>query len=323
MLTVRAIGFGVSLLAAFTNAQDAPDWATEKIDKPALVNDLVYLHQGLFDNMPSVQFETTEWNKDWIPEFILKESKDEKAGFDPAKDIRVYDIKYTDCDAAWIVGIHNDLKLDIHSFAELFGRIPAGSRSYVRHMLTLPSEGDGVGGYNAGGDIVLFDPTADALATIIHETAHSLDQYAYGDFLSRSNEWRDKTAKDKSVPNEYAKTNSAEDVAESHIVATYNIVVPGGYGEKESRWQEVHNQYATVQTWQREKAAEILKPGGQCQHRLENSEIVAMPTRKRLLRGRWAPWRSSNKPNGSLPKGLGVIERREFHSGLCKRGHRG
>ena len=99
----------------------------------------------------------------------------------------------------------------------------------MRHLLALPGNGKGNGGYNDNDDIVFFGLGDNLLPALIHEVGHSLDAHAYDEVLSESEDWKNKVSLDSAVPNDYAKTNPAEDVAESSIIATYNIVVPGGY----------------------------------------------------------------------------------------------
>ena len=314
MYKTASVAFGISLFATFASPQE--------IDKPPLQDNLDYLHDGLYKNLPPVTPTWSEWFDEYIPQFCLDVSKSDENGFNPA-DMKSYDIRYDDCEAAWVVCNHKDSGVSIEKLADIIGRIPVGSRSYMRHLLALPGNGKGNGGYNDNDDIVFFGLGDNLLPALIHEVGHSLDAHAYDEVLSESEDWKNKVSLDSAVPNDYAKTNPAEDVAESSIIATYNIVVPGGYPGIEPRWEDVRNQYETVQTWQREKAARIMKPGGRCQDRRQNSEAVATPTGKRLLRGRWAPWRRSEKPDTSLPEGLGVIKPADFKSGKCLRPHRG
>ncbi|KAI4280112.1 MAG: hypothetical protein L6R38_004705 [Xanthoria sp. 2 TBL-2021] len=210
MYTPMTIAFSISLLSVFANAvpqsedfrdqtldRETHDWATQKIDKPALQTGLEYLDKGLFENLPTVAYEAREWLPEYIPQWCLDQSNNEDHGFDPAKDIKIYDIRYNDCE--------------------------------------MPDSEAG------DGDIVFENLSSDDVATIIHEVGHSLDKFAYDEQLSFSSDWREKTNKDKSVPNDYAGTSAIEDVAESSIIATYNMLVPGGYPSIESRWEEVRN----------------------------------------------------------------------------------
>ncbi|KAL8868267.1 MAG: hypothetical protein Q9174_005100 [Haloplaca sp. 1 TL-2023] len=304
---------------AQTIDRKTPEWAIQKIDKAALQNSLEYLDKGLFARLPTVAYQATEWVQEYIPQWCLDQSSNQHNGFNPAKDIKVYDIRYTDCGSPWIVCIHKDSPMDINGFAELFSRIPVASRSFVRHVLTVPGASEA--GANSDGDIVFENLSSDDVATIIHEVGHSLDKFAYGEQLSFSSDWRNKANKDKSVPNAYAASSAIEDVAESSIVATYNMLVPGGFPSIESRWKEVRNQYETVQTWQRVKADNVMRPGGSCRKRFKNSDPVNRPSAKKLLRGRWALWSRSPKPDTSLAEGIEVIQPGHFESGRCVRKH--
>ncbi|KAL8645916.1 MAG: hypothetical protein Q9226_007083 [Calogaya cf. arnoldii] len=187
--------YNISLLIVFANAvpqseefrdqtidRETPDWAKEKIDKPALQTGLDYLDKKLFENLPTVAYEATEWLPEWIPQWCLDQSSNEGHGFDPAKDIRIYDIRYTDCEMPWVVCIPNNSPMDIGGFADLFSRIPVASRSFVRHVLTVP--GDSEAGGNVDGDLVFENLSDDDIATIIHEVGHSMDKFAYDEQLS-------------------------------------------------------------------------------------------------------------------------------------------
>ncbi|CAL8576762.1 hypothetical protein XPA_002627 [Xanthoria parietina] len=306
MYTTSTIALGVSLLASFAYPQ--------KIDKPAVQPNLDYLKDGLQKNMPSIGHHVDPWSEDWMPKFCLEQSKSEDDGFNPA-DIKTYNIHYDDCETAWVVCVHKNSLMKIETLADLFGRVPAGSRSYIRHIISVPAKGGNA--WNAGDNIRLNQIGADGFEVLLHETGHSLDAHAYDEPLSPSDNWKLKTSRDRAVPDNYAGSSPAEDVAQSTVIAAYNINVPGGFPGIEPRWVEVRNQYETVQTVQREQAPSILKPGGRCFKRLENSETVRVPTGKRLLRGRWAPWRRSQMPDISLAKGLEVIQALDFDSGKC------
>ncbi len=305
MYTAANIAFGISLLAALAYPQ--------KIDKPSLQSNLDYLQQGLKDNFGPAAHTFDEWGDGWIPQFCLDASESADDGFNPA-DIKTYNIRYDDCGTAWVVCVHKDSVMSIESLADAFGRVPVASRSFIRHILTIP--GDHGSASNGGDNIKLFQ-ISDGFQVLLHEVAHSLDAHAYKEPQSASDRWQSEVDKDSAVPDDYAGTSQAECFAQSSVIAAYNAVVPGGYPGIEPRWEEVRHQYETVQTVQREDAGNILIPGGQCRQRLANSETVAVPTGKRMLRGRWAPWRRSAKPDSSLGEDLEVIEPVDFDSGSC------
>ncbi|KAL8981839.1 MAG: hypothetical protein Q9205_003484, partial [Flavoplaca limonia] len=137
MYKTASIAFGISLLTTFAYPQE--------IDKQILHDNLDYLHDGLYQNLPIVAHTLNEWFEEWIPQFCLDESKDDEHGFNLA-DMKAYDINFDDCEAPWIVCNHKDSDVSIETLADTIGRIPVGSRSYVRHILALPGAGDGVAG---------------------------------------------------------------------------------------------------------------------------------------------------------------------------------
>ncbi|KAL8777801.1 MAG: hypothetical protein Q9213_007698 [Squamulea squamosa] len=306
MYTTSTIAFGISLLATLSHSQ--------RIDKPAIRANLDYLKDGLFQNFQSVGHTFRPWdNQGWIPQYCLDASQSQDNGFNP-DDITTYEITYNDCNTAWVVCIHKDSIMSIDTLADLFGRVPAGSRSFIRHILSIPDKNGNAG--NAGDNIVLKQIGDDGLEVFLHEVSHSLDAHAYDEPASASDHWKDELSKDSAVPDDYSKSNLAEDFCQSSVIAAYNAVVPGGFPPIEPRWQEIRHQYETVQTIQREQAGSILVPGGQCRQRLPNSEVVQKPSAKRLLRGRWFR-RASTKPDVSLGEGIKRIEPIDFDVGRC------
>lgn len=110
---------------------------------------------------------------------------------------------------------------------------------------------------------------------LIHETGHSLDlQGAYPDHpLSKSKAWLDAFAADSKVPDGYAQSRMIEDVAQSTVVAMYDLVVPGGVGKVQKHANEIWNQYFVIQK-EASAAGNLLVPGGTCWRRFPNSPPV-------------------------------------------------
>jgi len=111
----------------------------------------------------------------------------------------------------------------------------------------------------------MFNRINGDMTVFIHETGHSLDFLgAYDDKpLSTSANWLQNYAQDTNVPDPYAGTNQAENVAQNTVVACFNEVVPGGFGTVEKDWGKVFHQFATVQT-EAVNAGNLLVPGGTC-----------------------------------------------------------
>ncbi|KAL8703216.1 MAG: hypothetical protein Q9201_003602 [Fulgogasparrea decipioides] len=300
-------------LAALTHAGE--------LDKPPLAPNLDYLADGLMNNFPSAGHSIKQWDQGWIPKDCKNEA--EEAGHSAA-DVSTYEVSYEDCNTAWVMCYHKDAGQSFDDFVELFGRVPVAARQYVRHVIALPDSGPHA--YNAGGNIAMFAPQPGGLGfeVFMHETGHSLDLLgAYtGGQLSTSQNWLDNYNQDPNVPDPYSQTNQIENVAQNTVVAAYNVQVPGGFGSLEPKWQNIFHQYATVQTWQRE-SGNLLVPGGQCSHRLTNSETVPidgsssrrMARREERAARKALAARKSEKPGVSLGEGIEVIPPKDFHTG--------
>ncbi|KAL8920870.1 MAG: hypothetical protein Q9208_006042 [Pyrenodesmia sp. 3 TL-2023] len=310
--SITLASLGIGFLAALAQAQGDP---TAKLDKPPIVDNLDYLQEGLLKNFPSTTANTDPWSPGWIP----KDCKDivKEAKLDPA-DITTYNVKYDDCNTAWVLCYHKDNPAPFQNVVETFGRVPVGARQFVRHVIALP---DNTGhAFNADGNLAMFDIDADILTVYLHETGHSLDlQDAFnGGQLSSSKKWWDEYNQDPNIPDPYAGSNAIEDVAQNIVIAAYDTVVPGGYAAIEPRAGDIFRQYATVIAWQHEAGDLLVPRGEQCRHRLENSETVPVDGgRSRLRRGVRA---REDKPDTSLGEGIEVIPRKKFNTGQsCSR----
>ncbi len=195
---------------------------------------------------------------------------------------------------------------------DLFGQLPVHMRQWVRHLIALPDPNGGHA-YNSNGNVALFDKIEGAITVFIHETGHSLDLLGayYDKPLSASNYWLTQYALDSNVPDPYSATNQVENVAQNTVVGTFNENIPGGFASVEKNSGKTFHQYATLQT-EADRAApgNILKPGGKCTHRLENSAPVAQsgaPSSR--IKGRD---QSAGMPDVSLPGHLEVIAPVEF-----------
>ncbi|KAL6718583.1 hypothetical protein ACLMJK_004675 [Lecanora helva] len=248
-----------------------------KLTKPALVDSLDYLKDPMMKTFHSVPHTVTQWTSGWIPEDCKKLAESEDLS---AADVTAYAVKYED--------------------------VPSGA-SWA---------------YNSNANIVMFEEIDNIVPRFIHETAHSLDiQGAYQQHnktSTNSNQnWLDNYNKDPNVPDKYAQSNMFEDVAQTSVLAAFDINVPGGYDGIEPKAADVFHQYATIITYQRE-AGYLLVPGGTCGKRLPNSKPVQVKKSKRGVRTR----DGTIMPDVSLADGLEIIEAKEFSTKEhCRRPH--
>lgn len=321
------------LLLTSTHAED-------QLDKPPLLKDFDVLRDGLEAHLPSQR-----WNYSiWAPGWILSDCKRiaEKANLS-ASTIETFNVFYDDCSSPWILCRHNASPDPLDHFFSNFGRIPVRARSHVKGAISLPDPKLDHA-YNADNYIAIFSQqdalhhTWSNLNVFIHETGHSLDlggAFAHG-VLSSSDSWATEYAHDSHVPDSYAGKNALEDVAQNTVVAAYDLNVPGGFASVEPQWQSIEHQFAMVKKEQSD-AGDLLKPGGMCTRRLENSPPVQIPVsgagkgarrRRRQLRPNveldekleviepshfsTGPERRAAMPDVALDDGLAVIEAREF-----------
>ncbi|KAL4786972.1 hypothetical protein BJX76DRAFT_319673 [Aspergillus varians] len=253
--------FFIATLAALSPAQAA-------LDKPALTNDLDYLLEGNTNNLP--QNGGPYWGK-WDDDLIPADCKSiaESEDLNPA-DFEVYDIFYDDCADGWSFCRHKNSSNDLEVLVNTFGRVPVRMRSWIRHILTIPGDN---WAFNSNGNIALSGTTSKNLDVILHETGHSLDLlHAYGsEALSSTDEWEEAYNKDSNVPDNYARTNQVENVAQNTVVAIYDQVVPGGFPGVQPDYTKIQNQYTLLQ----DKAGNQILPGGTCDRHLENSDTVS------------------------------------------------
>ncbi|KAL5043456.1 hypothetical protein BDW71DRAFT_188118 [Aspergillus fruticulosus] len=258
-----------SLLLAAALAAVSPARADGTLSKPALTDNLDYLLDGNVASLPSNG--GPYWGK-WEDGLMPADCKSiaEDQGLNPT-DFEVWDIFFDDCQDGWSFCRHKDSADSFETLVDTFGRVPVRMRSWVRHVLTIPGDN---WAFNSNGNICFSGTTSQNLDVALHETGHSLDLLgAYGDgALSSSQEWLDAYNADSNVPDNYARSNQVENVAQNTVVAVYDKNVPGGFPGVQGDYAKIQNQYTLVE----DKAGDQIIPGGTCDRHLENSETVPM-----------------------------------------------
>lgn len=289
-----------------------------QLQNAPLSSSLDYLHDALVEYLPLPTATVVRWSPGWIPVDCQSVAYAKKF-FEI--DIEVYDVHYTDCDAPWILCRHKDSPNPISYLIDRFGRVPVRSRSYVRHVVDLPdlSPSPNTNAYSDNDNIVLINKADTILAVLVHETGHSLD--GHGVFQKKQGQgrfsdtraWSDAIGKDSKVPDGYAQSNTAEDVAQNIVVAAYDLNVPGGLPKVQKDWKTIYNQYSLIKTLANEAGqaypdpGNILKSGGRCGKRLTNSQPVRA-VKPILGKGAIQARGRDQAPDVSLPDHIEVIE---------------
>lgn len=181
-------------------------------------------------------------------------------------------------------------------------------------MIALPDPNGGHA-YNSNGNIAMFNRIDGDLTVFLHETGHSLDGLgAYADTpFHDAKTWIDNYNLDSNTADPYAQSSQVENMAQITVVAVYNEVIPFGFSTVEKNYMGIFHQYATLQT-EADKAGNILKSGGSCTHRLQNSNPVTGGAGKKMRRSA-----AGLKPDVSLKGNVTVIQGKQFDTSAdCK-----
>ncbi|KAI4270971.1 MAG: hypothetical protein LQ337_006347 [Flavoplaca oasis] len=279
--------------------------ASQELTKPPVQDNLDNLKQGLVNNLKVTQSSREKFRAGWMPKVCKDIANDEKRN--PA-DFQIWKVKYNDCPEPWIMCYHRNSPSPLDALINTFGRLPVHTRDFVRHVVSIPS--DGAFAYNLDGTVVFFGTTLNNLPVHIHEAAHSLDlENAYPlKPLSSSSKWLQAYDKDSAVPDPYAQSNQVENVAQNTVVATFDRNVPGGIEKVMKDSGKIKNQYTTVLNQQKEGGG-LLVPGGKCRKRLPNSEAVPVGPSSRVMRARAEVEEMGERPDVSFQdKEVEVLE---------------
>ncbi|KAL4776969.1 hypothetical protein BDW60DRAFT_175171 [Aspergillus nidulans var. acristatus] len=261
--------------------------ARAELDKPALTPDLDYLLEGNANSLPTVNSQIAAWPSGYIP----KDCQDLGSGEGyNASEFEVYEVTYDDCADPWLFCRHKDVEVDIATAAETFSKLPVKVRDWVRQIVLMPGANSA---FAINGNVAFFGTTGGNVDVMIHESAHGLDGFAaFGESFSSSDGFLAAYNADTHVPDNYARSSQAENVAQNTVVAVYDKNVPGGFPGVQEQYTAILNQYSYIQ----DKAGDALVPGGTCDRHLENSETVVLSsaantTVSRARRGMAARWK--------------------------------
>lgn len=269
--------------------------AAATLDKPTIdpefEDGLSSLNPSLMEAYPTTDTnELTQWPDGWIPAWCKKTAQDQK--YSPF-DVETFSVRYTDCDDPWIMCRVKNHTITQDDMIDTFGRIPARMRSYIRHVIAIPGEGNSA--FNGENSIALFGTTPKSISVMIHEIGHSLDVNAYlqGSPFHSSANWLEAYNEDSAVADSYAASNQAENHSQELVIAMYDKKVDGGIQSVNSGSDQIFNQYKRIQL----DIGNVIDQGRKCGPRLENTEAVQQaPSRIRSA----AMYTRGEKPDVSI-----------------------
>ncbi|KAL4928509.1 uncharacterized protein BDV17DRAFT_263605, partial [Aspergillus undulatus] len=172
------------------------------------------------------------------------------------------------CADPWLFCRHKEVEVPIETAAETFSKVPVRIRDWVRQVLLFPG---GNSAFAINGNVAFIGTTSENIDVMLHEAGHGLDGFAaFGENLSESEGFLAAYDADTHVPDDYARTSQAENVAQNVVVAVYDSNVEGGFPGIQEQYTAIENQYSYIKNL----GGDNLIPGGTCNRHLENSETV-------------------------------------------------
>ncbi|KAH8888964.1 hypothetical protein GQ53DRAFT_825734 [Thozetella sp. PMI_491] len=195
------------------------------LDHPALWSNLDFIAPTL-DGLPAAGLDITAWNNG----LMSKGCRDRAVadGKDPT-GFTQYTIKLSDCSQEWYLCQQNGAAEAVIAVAANFARLPVRMRQWVNDVVHYAG---GSGAYAIGNHIVLNGPSA-STAVMIHEATHCVDgSDGFYSMQSGDQEWVDAYNSDTSVPDNYARTNQAENLAQFPGLIIYDRWTNGALQQK-------------------------------------------------------------------------------------------
>ncbi|KAI8632745.1 hypothetical protein F5Y19DRAFT_471915 [Xylariaceae sp. FL1651] len=217
---------------------------------------LYHMNDMLRFYLKGPNFTINHWELGYIP--LECKTRGEEEGF-VAADFEVFNVTYTDCDDPWIMCRHKSCTTDPVAMADFQHEDVV---AITRNASTMVPDSFWSPVVLAGG----MSHTIDLWAGI--------PGIAPNELFSQSQTWKDQYNLGSATISGYGMESWVTDLAEAGIVALYDLVVPFGVTEIQPNWTQVHHQYATIETYFRDKLTPNSKP--KCTLRLTNSDPVAV-----------------------------------------------
>lgn len=109
-------------------------------------------------------------------------------------------------------------------------------RQWVRALMDIPAEGTSA--YSYDGILAVYKANDRMISVLIHESAHSTVPNPDDGYR----ELFDAYDQDVGVPDDYAQTNMAENLAQVTVITVFDLNVPGGIPSVDGDWWKMKNQ---------------------------------------------------------------------------------
>ncbi|EER40065.1 conserved hypothetical protein [Histoplasma capsulatum H143] len=165
--------------------------------------------------------EVIQWEKaEGVPEYCWSFAQQERGDgkvYCTADHLSVYNVTYSDCpdQDPWAICRCDDAQHSVKTMTEKFGRVPAGLRSRVRHLLALEDTRSHGLQRDPWNIIVIYGDANDSV--YMHESSHCADRG-----FSSSEAFLKAKEQDTCWPTDYSKSSDADLFAETGVAYLYD-----------------------------------------------------------------------------------------------------
>ncbi|PGH09176.1 hypothetical protein GX51_00930 [Blastomyces parvus] len=206
---------------------DAPGQCPNKV-APRLEKDYkrVLFSNGIevlnTDPVPGSEAKVTQWKKsDGYPRFCWNEARatsdDGTTPWCEPDSLEVYSVSYPDCpdQDPWVLCRCSNAQQTLDQMVTRFGRLPAGLRSYITHLIAFKRAAVGGAAISPGNLVIVYGEAQDSV--YMHEATHHIDRR-----FSVSEGFKKAKEMDTCFPTAYSKRSDVELFAEIGVLYLYD-----------------------------------------------------------------------------------------------------
>ncbi|KAK0454262.1 uncharacterized protein EV420DRAFT_1695809, partial [Desarmillaria tabescens] len=134
----------------------------------------------------------------------------------------VVNVTFADCGSPYTICRCSNANITLDDAMNALARVPVGLRRHVGTAIVMPDSGAHAYTNMSSGEIHFFGVCDQRVW--IHESTHAASGALGINDASGSGSWEEAVSKDTCVPDNYAKTNLAEDLAQMSVLKVYSLL---------------------------------------------------------------------------------------------------
>ncbi|KAK0451134.1 uncharacterized protein EV420DRAFT_1703946 [Desarmillaria tabescens] len=144
------------------------------------------------------------------------------SGKECAASMDAVNITFADCGSPYTVCRCSNANITLDDATNALARVPVDLRRHVGTVMVMPGSSAHAYTYMNSGEIHFFGVCSQR--TWIHESTHAASGALGINAASGNGSWEEAVSKDTCVPDNYAKTDLAEDLAQMSVVKVYSLL---------------------------------------------------------------------------------------------------